>query len=218
MIRSRWSTLGIVVLTFALVGCSPSTPTPTPAATGSPAGPPSPTSAPPSVAPTPSPTPTATVAPTPSPSPSPTATPIGIACTTLPYDRFSGSLTVGVADVRVGAHPGFDRIVYQFQNDRLPAILIERTSPPFKFDPSDLPVTIEGSTFLRIHLTHIAVETVKDSWSDQKPGFPLLKELLAISGFEGDSTWLVGMSGPACAHISILRAPTRLVIDLVPTP
>jgi len=160
------------------------------------------------------PIPTPTVAPTPTASPSPTT--VALACSALPYDRFSGSLTVGVADVRVGAHPGFDRIVYEFRDGRLPAILIERTAPPFKLDPSDLPVTIAGTTFLRIHLTHIAVETVKDSQSDQKPGYALLQELRAISGFEGDSTWIVGLSGPACARISILRAPTRLVVDLVP--
>jgi hypothetical protein len=126
-------------------------------------------------------------------------------------------LSIGVADVRVGSHLGFDRIVYEFSGGRLPAILIEPTAPPFKYDPSDLPVTIKGSAFLRIHLTHVAVETVKDSWSDQKPGYPILQELLATTGFEGDSTWIVGMSGPACAHISILQAPSRLVIDLVPT-
>ncbi len=204
------------ILVLAIAACSPAaTATPT-SATPSPV-------ASPSVAPSATGTPPATAAPTPtlapaSPSPTPTATsevvPPPFACTDLPYVRRSGSLSVRVADVRVGQHPGYDRIVYEFGAGKLPAIDIRVAKPPFKLDPSDLPVTIDGASFIRIKLTHVAVETVPSAADDLKPGLPLLVELRQIAGYEGDATWIAGFSGPVCVRVSTLRAPARLVIDV----
>lgn len=227
--RSNWRgatgwPLRAVILAVALAACGPSataspssatplvaSPSVGPSATG---GNEAPTA---TVAPTPTPTPTlAPASPSATPTATPTASPVAFACTSLPRIRHSGSIYVGVADIRVGRHPGYDRIVYEFRAGKLPAIDIREVEPPFKLDPSDLPVTIKGSAFIRIKLTNVAVETVPTDASDLKPGFPLLVELREIAGYEGDSTWIAGLAQPGCVRVSILAAPSRLVIDFRP--
>jgi hypothetical protein len=91
---------------------------------------------------------------------------------------------------------------------------VEVVQPPFKLDPSDLPVTVAGSTFIRIKLTQVAVETVTPDEMDLRPGYPILREVRQVAGYEGDATWIAGLSGPACVRITLLDAPRRLVVDV----
>ena len=81
-----------------------------------------------------------------------------------------------------GPHAGYDRMVYEFANGRFPEIEVSRVKPPFKLDPSDLPVTIDGSAFLKIRLNHVAVESVPAAADDMKPGYPMLVEVRQIAG------------------------------------
>ncbi len=209
----------VAALAIVLAGCgstgTPSassavavTPTPTAQSTPSATTQPTPT-------PTTAPTPIATPEPTPTPTTAPSATP-AFACTKLPYTRPNDVLSVRVADVRVGTHPGYDRMVWEFVNGRFPDIVVQRAKPPFKLDPSDLPVTIDGTAFLKIHLTHVAVETVPADADDMTPGYPMLLELRQTAGYEGDATWIAGLSGPACVRVMILKNPARLVVDVTP--
>ena len=168
----------------------------------------------PAATPTAAPTPTASPSPTPTASPQPTA---AFACTKLPYVRAGGTLSVRMTDVRVGSHPGFDRIVYEFASGKRPSVRVTSVAPPFKLDPSDKPVTVDGTAFIQIKLTNVAVETVPDAANDIKPGYPTLVELRQIAGYEGDATWIAGLNGPACVRISILTAPSRVVLDVRPT-
>jgi hypothetical protein len=188
---ARWS-LPAVVVAVALAACGPS-------ATATP------TSATPSETASPSVAPPVSVTPTPAAS---------FACTRLPYVHKSGSLSVRVADVRVAQHAGYDRIVYEFRAGKLPAIDIRVVEPPFELDPSGLPVAIDGTSFVRIKLTQIAVETVPSGADDVTPGYPLLTELRQIAGYEGDATWIAGFSGPVCVHAYTPSSPARLVIDI----
>ena len=185
--------------------------TPTPTATAQPT--PTATAQPTPTA-TAQPTPTATAQPTPSPTTAPSAP--AFACTKLPYSRASDVLSVRVADVRVGTHPGYDRMVWEFANGRFPDIEVQRAKPPFKLDPSDLPVTIDGTAFIKIRLNHVAVETVPADADDMTPGYPMLLELRQTAGYEGDATWIAGLAGPACVRVMILKNPARLVVDVAP--
>jgi len=122
-----------------------------------------------------------------------------------------------MTDVRVGSHPGFDRIVYEFASGKRPSVRVTSVAPPFKLDPSDKPVTVDGTAFIQIKLTNVAVETVPDAANDIKPGYPTLVELRQIAGYEGDATWIAGLNGPAGVRVSILTAPSRVVLDVRPT-
>ncbi len=165
----------------------------------------------------------ATAAPTSTPTTAPTATPTtapnqppAFACTKLPYLRGTDFESVRVADVRVGTHAGYDRMVFEFGAGKFPDIEVRTAKPPFKLDPSDLPVTIDGTAFLKIRLNHVAVETIPSDADDIKPGYPVLVELRQTTGYEGDAVWIAGLSGPACVRVSIFKAPARLVVDVAP--
>jgi hypothetical protein len=201
----------VAVLAIVLAGCGS---TSAPSASSAVAVTPTPTTQP-TPTPTAEPTPTATPEPTPTPKTAPSATP-AFACAKLPYARASAAGSVMVSDVRVGTHPGYGRIVWEFGGGRFPDIVVQTARPPFKLDPSDLPVTIDGTAFLKIHLTHVAVETVPDSAAHMTPGYPMLLELRQTAGFEGDATWIAGLAGPACVRVMILRNPARLVVDVAP--
>jgi hypothetical protein len=209
----------VVALAIILAGCgSTGTPTASSAVVVTPTATAQPTptaTAQPTPTATAEPTPTATPEPTPTQTTAPSATP-AFACTKLPYGRPNDVLSVRVADVRAATHAGYDRMVWEFVNGRLPDIVVSRAKPPFKLDPSDLPVTIDGTAFLKIHLTHVAVETVPADADDMTPGYPMLLELRQTAGYEGDATWIAGLAGPACVRVMILKSPARLVVDVAP--
>jgi len=205
------------VLLLLLASCGPGA-TPAPSGPGpSSAAPTTSPGAPASTAPSISPSaPVTSGSPSaPAPTPPPSAPPI--ACSTLPFARASAAVAVGLTDVRVGSHAGYDRIVVEFAGTRLPAVRVEVVEPPFKLDPSDLPVTIGGSAFIQVKLTGVAVETVPAAAQDILAAAPVLVELRQTAGYEGDATWIAGLRGPSCARISFLTGPTRLVVDVART-
>jgi hypothetical protein len=128
-----------------------------------------------------------------------------------------------IVDVRVGTHgtgaSGYDRIVFQFRDTGIPEVQIRAGTPPFTQDPSGLPLTVSGTSFLVIVMhggTGVTPEgTITYNGStDFKPGFPALVELKQAGDFEAVSEWVAGLSGPSCHRVFVLQAPSRLVIDV----
>ena len=131
--------------------------------------------------------------------------------------------TVGraqIVDVRVGTHPGYDRVVFEFA-DGLPEISLDRATPPFTQDASGLPIDVEGTSFLRLTMRGGTKQTEDgtssyDGPTDFDPAFPMLVDLTEGGDFEAQSTWYLGLNGEACPRVILLTedgAP-RLVIDV----
>jgi len=190
-------------------------PTPSIAASVEPSAVPSPT-----VAPTESPAPSATTAPTASPAPSASAS-AGFSCA-YPYRRAgTTSRVVQVADVRVGSHPGSDRIVFEFAGGRLPTLRLDAVEPPFTRDPSDLPLTVPGKAFVLIRLVYASGEGY--STTDGKatytgpdrftPRYDRLTSLVEAGDFEAHMSWVAGFTGSPCFRVTRLAGPPRYVID-----
>lgn len=126
-----------------------------------------------------------------------------------------------LADVRVGTHPGFDRIVFEFIEDGTPAYRLEPASPPFVQDPSGQPMTINGSDYLLIAL-HGGTKVADDASltytgpTEFEPDFPQLVHLVERGDFEAVSSWYIGMadSPDGCFRAFELGNPRRIVIDL----
>ena len=140
-----------------------------------------------------------------------------------PVDRTSSrSGTALVQDVRVGAHADYDRVVFEFRGAGVPELRLERVQPPFVKDPSGLPLTVPGTSFVFIRL----VQTSGAGYAtpDGQPtytgpsSFTLkgarLTALVKVGDFEGYFTWIAGLTGPMCHQISTLASPARIVIDL----
>lgn len=159
---------------------------------------------------------TPTVAPEPSPS--------GAFACAYPYER-AASRTDPVAlirDVRVGAHDAYDRIVVEYLGTGVSRVRIERATPPFVKDPSGLPLTVAGSSFLRIVLlgasgAGYATANGQPSYTGAttfNAGYARLTSLVQAGDFEGVTTWYAGLTGPMCYAVSELGSPARLAIDL----
>ena len=124
-----------------------------------------------------------------------------------------------LADVRVGTHPDYDRVVFEFSN-ALPEISIERAVPPFRHDVTGEPIVVEGTSFLRVTLAGGTKETEEHTSSyngptDLDPGFPMLVDLVEGGDFEAHSTWYLGLSAPACSRVTLLTDHRpRIVIDV----
>jgi hypothetical protein len=133
---------------------------------------------------------------------------------------------MNLTDVRVGAHNGFDRVVFEFEapdpnpagNGGIPHFQIATAKPPFTQDPSDLPIAVEGDAFARIVFQGASGydfdgNATYDGPRRLTPGFGTLAQVVEGGDFEATMTWILGLSRPTCWEVSELHNPERLVID-----
>ena len=146
----------------------------------------------------------------------------------FPYAVDGNAERAQISDVRVGAHEGYDRIVFEFEKG-IPALDVKVGKPPFTKDPSGLPLEVAGDVFLVFTLRGGTAVTPNgrvtyDGPTDFTPGFtpdhPPLVQFVQAGDFEAQSEWVagltkpVGMTEPDCIRVFALSDPDRLVIDL----
>jgi hypothetical protein len=166
----------------------------------------------------------AAATPTPGPTaPEPTVGLVPFSCA-LPVSLPATVDRAQIVDVRVGTHgtgpSGYDRIVFEFQGSGIPDVTLRVGTPPFTFDPSGLPMTVRGRSFLVLVL-HGGTGITPDGKAtyagptDFQPVFQQLIEFKQAGDFEAVSEWVAGVSQARfCQRVFVLRDPTRLVIDL----
>ena len=129
-----------------------------------------------------------------------------------------------IVGVRIGAHDGFDRIVFEFAPRQVgsrdaPTYEITRASAPYRQEGSGFPIAVAGDPVLKIRLSGASSARADYSSAytgsrDFVPGFPILRQLKDAGDFESQNTWFAGLNGAACVEVRTLTGPTRLVIDL----
>jgi hypothetical protein len=126
--------------------------------------------------------------------------------------------------VRVAHQPGgYDRIVFEFAPqagaaEHIPAYTVSRqASAKFVKDPSGLPVTMRGSSGLRIVFQGASGATSYSGSRDLTPNLPVVQEVEQLGDFEAVLSWGAGLSQASCIRTLELSNPTRVVID-VQTP
>jgi hypothetical protein len=131
-----------------------------------------------------------------------------------------------LTDVRVGAHRGFDRIVFEFQAPKpnpgghggVPRYEIRQAQPPFTEDPSGMPIDVSGDAFVRL-VIHGATGIDLDGNPTYTgpgtltPGFGTLAQAVEGGDFEATLIWILGLSRPTCWTTHELHDPDRLVVD-----
>ena len=127
--------------------------------------------------------------------------------------------TAILKDVRIGAHPelgGWDRIVFEFQDDFPPGELSyikEAISCG-----QGAPVAVRGSAVLSLRLTTVQAHddagnlTIKAT-TVPGPGNAIL-EAKEYCDFEGHVNWAIGVKTQNRFKVVRLSNPTRLVIDI----
>jgi len=131
-----------------------------------------------------------------------------------------------LTDVRVGAHEGYDRIVFEFAAPKpnpggtggVPYFEIRQARPPFTEDPSGEPLDVFGDAFVHIVMqgatgydfdgnpTYAGSRTLT-------PGFGTLAQVVEGGDFEATLNWVLGLSRPTCWNTQVLHNPDRLVVD-----
>jgi hypothetical protein len=138
----------------------------------------------------------------------------------LPIHEDATVARANIADIRVGTHDGYDRVVFEFIGG-LPEASLERALPPFTQDASGEPIDVEGSSFLRLIMRGGTRQMDDGSSSYDGPtdfdsGFPALVEVALGGDFEGQSTYYFGLAAESCVRVFTITgdgAP-RLVIDI----
>lgn len=193
----------LVALSVLLVACGSVSPGGQPSSSPNASASPSPEATPtPSASPSPSPTPVASPVASPSPSP--------VAC--LPVQGGTSSRAT-ITDVRVGSHPGYDRLVVEFSGG-LPGYKLVSQDPSTFVGPfSGLPVSVAGSAGMHLFLYNQDSPPSYQHGSNLKPGYSVLKQVVLMADFEGQADIAIGLGRVACPAVSTLSSPYRLVID-----
>ena len=133
---------------------------------------------------------------------------------------------MNLTDVRVGAHDGYDRIVFEFTepkpnpagNGGIPHYEIRAAKPPFTQDPSDMPLDVYGDSFVQLVVQGATGYDFdgNPTYGGSRvvtPGFGTLAQAAQSGDFEATLSWIMGLSRPTCWNVQELHNPDRLVID-----
>lgn len=215
-------------LLLTLASCAAPADTPSPTLSPSPT-----TTGAPTDGATASPSP-ATASPTPTETPAPTEDETAdlppFECDALPVEGDGDVDLANIADVRVGEHEGYDRVVFEFQgylgpdDDEgeagVPQYRLRAAEPPLRDTPRGAEMDVAGSAFA--HLTLIGGTRLTGDFEETYTG-PLefavdgaaIAEVVEAGDFEATADWYVGLEADQpCLRVFDLEEPPRLVIDI----
>ncbi|HEX2040865.1 MAG TPA: hypothetical protein VHF47_14160, partial [Acidimicrobiales bacterium] len=145
-----------------------------------------------------------------------------LVATPLPASAPAGATRGYLRDVRVAAHPGYDRVVFEFE-DALPGYRVAIAEGPVHEDGSGDEVAVEGATVLEVRFDNAAgariegervVEIYTGPERVRSSGTAVVTEAVDVGDFEGTVTWAVGVRGKAPVRVSTATSPHRLVVDV----
>jgi hypothetical protein len=189
--------IALVGLVILLVACGTATggtgqASPSPSAVASPS-------------PSPSPTPATSPTPSPSPSPSPVA-----AC--LPLQGGTAARAT-IVDVRVGSHPGYDRLVIEFTGGLPQYKLVAQDPSTFVGPASGRPISVAGNAGIHLFIYNMDIPPTYQHGTNLQPAYSVLRQVVVMAVFEGQADVAIGLDHQVCPAISTASGPTRLVID-----
>ena len=121
-----------------------------------------------------------------------------------------------LVDVRAGRHPGFDRVVFEFQG-AVPEHHVRYVDQLVE-DGSGAPVSVAGSADLEVVFqganAHEEDGTPSVSPRRFSPGLTAVKEVAQIGDFEAVVSYGIGLDRRRPLTVSTLSGPSRLVIDV----
>lgn len=127
-----------------------------------------------------------------------------------------GSVILG--DVRSAAHEHFDRVVFVFQERAVPGYHVAYATTPAVHCGSGetVPVSGEHQLLVRLSPTQAHTEAGEVTVKDQERHLNLqaVKELELSCDFEGEVSWVLGLSARKPYRVYELADPARLVIDI----
>jgi hypothetical protein len=128
--------------------------------------------------------------------------------------------TALLTNVRIGRHPSFDRVVFEFRNT-LPGYDVRYVRRPVQQDASGLAVKVAGQFVLQVVMHNaldadLSRESAPRTYTGPdrlKPDTPQIVEVVRAGGFEAVLTWVVGLNNRTPFRVDRLNDPPRLVVD-----
>jgi hypothetical protein len=128
--------------------------------------------------------------------------------------------TALLTDVRVGRHPGFERVVFEFRNT-VPGYDVRYVKRPVRADASGAVVNVAGRFVLRVRMENaldadLSRESVPRTYTGPNrltPDTTQIEEVVRTGGFEAVLTWVVGVNDHTPFRVIRLHDPPRLVVD-----
>jgi len=130
----------------------------------------------------------------------------------------AGSPVSFLRGLRVGKHPGRDRLVFEFEGKGLPAWSIEYLDDEASDCASGDDARVAGAARLQIRFTGTRAHTDagEPTVAPRRRAVKqkAVRELLSTCDFEGEVTWVAGLAGTRPYRVVALSNPSRLVIDI----
>src|SRR3954452_16742398 len=118
-----------------------------------------------------------------------------------------------LVDIRASHHPGFDRIVYEFENG-LPSTHRVRYVRRLIADPSGRPVPIAGRAILRVRFERARAHAAGTATAPSRQAFalPNIMTTVRAGDFEAVTSYGIGLAKRTAFRVFTLRNPSRVVI------
>ena len=124
-----------------------------------------------------------------------------------------------LVDVRAGSHPGFDRVVFEFEGD-VPEHTVSYVDQLVE-DGSGNPVSLAGEANLEVVFQ--GANAHEDDGSPTvsprrfSPGLTAVKEVAQTGDFEAVVSYGIGVDRRRPIQVSTLSEPSRLIVDVSTT-
>ena len=123
-----------------------------------------------------------------------------------------------LVDVRAGAHPGFDRVVFEFRGGLPSERSVEYVDEVVQ-DPSGRPLRLAGLARLQVRLSpadaHRGAQTVPARTAYDLPN---VMTTVRAGDTEAVTTYGIGLTSRQPFRVSTLPAPPRVVVDVDTVP
>ena len=134
-----------------------------------------------------------------------------------PAPATAAPTTPELVDVRAGSHPGFDRVVFEFDGG-LPEVLAARYVDTLRADGSGKRVRIAGAAVLELVLSGANAhdEQTGEVTVPRRlvPALPNVVEVVRSGDFEATVSHGIGVAQRRAFTVSTLTAPSRVVVDI----
>ncbi len=133
-----------------------------------------------------------------------------------PVEIPGGGSGAQLVDVRAARDEGFDRVVFEFEGAQ-PGANVAYVSPPVTACGSGMPVEVAGGALLQVRMSPAAAHddagTTTFDLQELNPGLPTILVVVQTCDFEGELTWVVGLTSEVDFVTTTLAGPFRIVID-----
>jgi hypothetical protein len=129
----------------------------------------------------------------------------------LPSPTATAATNGYVTKLQAGQHADFDRIVITFHGS-VPNHEVRYVKAVHR-DPSGKAIHLAGKAQLLITV-HPTLSTKSQPQGTVKPHYPEIRVVKGAGNFEGYTSYGVGVASRQPFHVSTLKSPNRLVIDV----